>query len=63
MINRMTRTALMALLILGAGTAAVQPVCAQGGCCKICKAGKACGNTCIARDKRCTAGAGCACDG
>jgi hypothetical protein len=32
-------------------------------CCKICSTGKACGDTCIARDKACHVGAGCACDG
>jgi len=34
-----------------------------GACCKICKKGKACGNTCISRDKQCHVGRGCACDG
>ncbi|HLT40678.1 MAG TPA: HNH endonuclease family protein [Enhygromyxa sp.] len=32
-------------------------------CCKVCRKGKACGNTCIARDKTCSVGPGCACDG
>ena len=32
-------------------------------CCKICTVGKACGNTCISRDKTCHVGPGCACDG
>ena len=32
-------------------------------CCRICTQGKACGNSCIARDKICHQGAGCACDG
>jgi hypothetical protein len=32
-------------------------------CCKICTVGKACGNTCISRDKICHVGQGCACDG
>jgi len=31
-------------------------------CCKVCTAGKACGNTCIAREKTCHVGPGCACD-
>ena len=35
----------------------------QQACCKICRAGKACGDTCIARDKVCHVGPGCACDG
>ncbi len=32
-------------------------------CCKVCSAGKACGNSCIARWKTCHKGVGCACDG
>jgi hypothetical protein len=32
-------------------------------CCKVCSVGKACGNTCISRDKTCHVGPGCACDG
>lgn len=31
-------------------------------CCKICRKGKACGNSCISRTKTCTKGKGCACD-
>lgn len=42
-----------------------QPAAAvtQQACCKICSKGKACGNTCIAREKACHVGPGCACDG
>jgi len=29
-------------------------------CCKVCSVGKACGNTCISRDKTCHVGPGCA---
>lgn len=32
-------------------------------CCKVCSAGKACGNTCIAEWMTCHVGPGCACDG
>lgn len=32
-------------------------------CCKRCSKGKACGDSCIARNKSCSKGAGCACDG
>jgi hypothetical protein len=32
-------------------------------CCKVCTKGKACGDSCIARDKVCHKGAGCACNG
>ena len=31
-------------------------------CCKRCSAGKACGDSCIARNKVCHKGKGCACD-
>jgi len=36
---------------------------AQQSCCKICRKGKACGNTCISQNKICHVGPGCACDG
>ncbi len=32
-------------------------------CCKTCRKGKACGNSCISRKKSCRKGVGCACDG
>jgi len=32
-------------------------------CCKTCRKGKACGDSCISRNKTCRAGRGCACDG
>ena len=32
-------------------------------CCRVCRKGKACGNSCIARNKTCHKGAGCACNG
>ena len=35
----------------------------QGQCCKTCRKGKACGDACIARDRECTVGPGCACNG
>jgi len=35
----------------------------SSGCCKICRTGKACGDTCIARWKTCHVGRGCACNG
>jgi hypothetical protein len=31
-------------------------------CCKICRKGKACGNSCISRAKTCQKPPGCACD-
>ena len=38
-------------------------VFAQVGCCKVCKKGKACGDSCIAAWKDCHKGKGCACNG
>ena len=32
-------------------------------CCKVCTKGKACGNSCIAKEKDCHQPPGCACDG
>ena len=32
-------------------------------CCKVCSKGKACGDSCISRDKDCHKPPGCACDG
>lgn len=32
-------------------------------CCKVCRKGKACGNSCISRSYNCTKPPGCACDG
>lgn len=32
-------------------------------CCRVCRKGKACGNSCIARDRTCRKGVGCACNG
>ncbi len=31
-------------------------------CCKVCSRGKACGNSCIARNRTCHKGRGCACN-
>jgi hypothetical protein len=37
-------------------------VSAAQECCKVCRKGKACGDSCIARDKYCHRPPGCACD-
>jgi hypothetical protein len=36
---------------------------APSACCEVCRIGKACGNSCIARDKACHQPSGCACNG
>lgn len=36
---------------------------AYASCCKTCKKGRACGDSCISRDKECHKGKGCARDG
>lgn len=35
----------------------------SAACCKVCRKGKACGNSCISRSYQCHKGRGCACDG
>jgi len=39
------------------------PQLLKAACCKICRKGKACGNSCINRSYTCTKPPGCACDG
>ncbi len=55
---------LSACLLVGPTTL---PVCAADAaglaCCKICRKGKACGDSCIAVDRECHKPRGCACDG
>lgn len=61
---RRVKLAILPIVLASIGAAApVGPVCAAEGCCKICKAGKACGDSCIARDKACKKEKGCACNG
>jgi hypothetical protein len=56
---------LLPLVVLGASSplSACSDATGPDGCCKICKAGKACGDTCIERSDTCHVGKGCACDG
>jgi hypothetical protein len=60
----------LAALTLGAGPSSLGLCGTEAGaaargysCCKVCSKGKACGDSCIARDKTCHKGKGCACDG
>lgn len=46
----------------GSGNAAFAAQ-AKPGCCKVCRKGKACGDSCISENKTCHKGSGCACDG
>ncbi len=61
---------LAALAMFAVGPGALEPCGSQASagtfgyaCCKVCKKGKACGDSCIARDKQCHQPRGCACDG
>lgn len=63
-------TTLLAAATLAIGPSAFSPCGFVGSaanaserCCKVCSKGKACGDSCIARDKTCHKGKGCACDG
>jgi hypothetical protein len=58
---------ILAAAMMTAGPSTLSPcgggaLFAQTGCCKRCSAGKACGDSCIARDKTCHKGKGCACN-
>ncbi len=65
----------LASIILAAASLAIGPTAlnpcssaayaAETGysCCKVCRKGKACGDSCIAANKTCHKGKGCACDG
>lgn len=57
---------LAACLMLGASVPALT-ACSDdptgSGCCKVCREGKPCGDSCIATDKTCNAQDGCACQG
>lgn len=39
------------------------PPPAQAGCCRVCRTGRACGDSCISRSNACHRGQGCACQG
>lgn len=49
---------------VSAGSGAGEPPACEppSGCCKICDAGKACGDSCISESFTCHVGDGCACD-
>jgi hypothetical protein len=56
-------------LLLGAGPTGLTACgsgdasATTGACCKVCRQGKACGDTCIEASKTCRVGRGCACNG
>lgn len=57
---------LAACLALGASVPNLS-ACSDGdsttGCCRVCKTGTPCGDSCIERGKSCDKGPGCACAG
>lgn len=58
--------ALPLLLSGSVATSGCDSASAYGGgssCCRVCKTGKACGDSCIATNKSCNVGPGCACNG
>lgn len=56
---------LVAWLALSGGddTGRADPTPTPDSCCKVCRSGTACGDTCIDADEACTEAAGCACQG
>ena len=72
---RWSRAKLVALLIVPLLLSGSVPVCGQStagdlaaaaplgaSCCEVCRKGKACGDTCIARERTCRKPPGWACD-
>lgn len=51
------------LIILLVATASLGSCSEEENCCKTCTVGKACGDSCIAKEKDCDEGVGCACNG
>ena len=64
MLRRLRLAPVLALILLTASIPAAT-ACGTlgGGCCRVCRTGKPCGDSCIARDKNCTKSGGCACSG
>lgn len=65
---RTVRRLLCALpLIMVSGSAPLILACDDGptgsNCCRVCRDGKACGDSCIPRENQCNVGPGCACNG
>lgn len=56
---------LLALPLLVSAAPVATTACATlgGSCCRVCRTGKACGDSCIERSKNCNVGPGCACNG
>lgn len=67
MFRRLRLVPVLAMLLLTASvpvTTACATTTGDGkGCCRVCRTGKPCGDSCIARDKNCTKSGGCACSG
>ncbi len=63
--RRRLRLLLLSPLLLIGAAGPVTGGCSNptGSCCKVCKQGKPCGDTCIAKTDVCHVGAGCACQG
>ena len=53
----------LALVTAGAPVSGCSDTSAPSGCCKVCKGGKACGDSCISKSDTCNKGVGCACNG
>ena len=63
--KRMRWTMIVALMMT-VPVAGAAPLCGTAmalSCCKVCKKGKACGDSCIAETSRCSKPPGCACNG
>lgn len=65
MIQQIWRVLRIVPLVLVTASAPLMAGCkdSTGPCCKVCKEGKPCGDTCIAKSETCHVGTGCACSG
>jgi hypothetical protein len=54
---------LAAAVLLSSSTPLLSGCSGDDGCCRVCRTGKACGDSCIERSLTCSQGPGCACDG
>jgi hypothetical protein len=63
--RRTSRLPFVLCLLFLAGSIPATSACdvLTGACCRVCTKGKACGDSCIAKNETCRVGAGCACNG
>lgn len=51
------------LVVLAVALGGCEDMSPGPSCCRVCREGKACGDSCISRTQTCNVGPGCACNG